>query len=169
MLARALSVQPKLIVADEPVSMVDVSLRISLLDLMSRMNEEMGVAFVYITHDLATARYIAHNGRLVVMYLGRIVETGDLNGVLEHPRHPYLQALLAAIPLPDPKISKQKSELPLRSVDMPSNVNPPSGCRFHPRCPYWKPICEREEPQLREFNGEMIACHCAEEIPEWKW
>lgn len=169
LLARALSVQPKLIVADEPVSMVDVSLRISLLDLMSRMNEEMGVAFVYITHDLATARYIAHNGRLVVMYLGRIVETGDLNEVLEHPRHPYLQALLAAIPLPDPKISKQKSELPLRSVDMPSNVNPPSGCRFHPRCPYWKPICEKEEPQLRELNGELIACHCAEEIPEWKW
>ena len=89
--------------------------------------------------------------------------------MLEHPRHPYLQALLAAIPLPDPKISKQKSELPLRSVDMPSNVNPPSGCRFHPRCPYWKPICEKEEPQLRELNGELIACHCAEEIPEWKW
>ncbi|MGI6239439.1 MAG: oligopeptide/dipeptide ABC transporter ATP-binding protein [Christensenellales bacterium] len=169
LLARALSVKPKLIVADEPVSMVDVSLRISLLDLMSRMNEEMNVAFIYITHDLATARYIAKNGRIIVMYLGRVVETGDLNEVLEKPRHPYLQALLAAIPLPDPKISRANTELPLRSVDMPSNVNPPPGCRFHPRCPYWKEICAREEPQLRAFSGGMIACHFAEEIPEWRW
>ena len=169
LLARALSVNPKLIVADEPVSMVDVSLRISLLDLMSRMNEERGVAFVYITHDLATARYIAHNGRIVVMYLGRVVETGDLNEVLEHPRHPYLQALLAAIPLPDPKLSKQNVDLPLRSVDMPSNINPPSGCRFHPRCPYWKPKCAEEEPMLQPYKGGQIACHFPDDIPEWKW
>jgi peptide/nickel transport system ATP-binding protein len=169
LLARALSVRPKLIVADEPVSMVDVSVRISLLDLMARMNEEMGVAFIYITHDLATARYIAKNGRIIVMYLGRIVETGDLNEVLEHPRHPYLQALIAAIPLPDPKISRLNTELPLRSVDMPSNVNPPPGCRFHPRCPYWRQICAEKEPELRDYKNGQISCHFAEEIPEWKW
>ena len=169
LLARALSVQPKLIVADEPVSMVDVSLRISLLDLMSRMNDELNVAFVYITHDLATARYIARNGRLVVMYLGKIVETGNLNDVLERPRHPYLRALLAAIPLPDPQSARQRRKLPLRSIDMPSNIAPPPGCRFHPRCPYWKPVCETDEPELREYEEEMIACHCVEEIPEWTW
>lgn len=169
LLARALSVQPKLIVADEPVSMVDVSLRISLLDLMSRMNETLNVAFVYITHDLATARYIAKRGRIVVMYLGKIVEMGDLNEVLEHPHHPYLQALLAAIPIPDPRISKRQVDLPLRSIDMPSNINPPSGCRFHPRCPYWKEICAREDPELRPYGGGKIACHFAESIPQWKW
>ncbi len=169
LLARALSVQPKLIVADEPVSMVDVSLRISLLDLMSKMNDEFNVAFVYITHDLATARYIAKNGRIVVMYLGKIVEMGDLNEILEHPKHPYLQALISAIPILDPKISQKHSDLPLRSIDMPSNINPPSGCRFHPRCLYWKPICETDDPELRDYKGGKIACHCAEEIPEWQW
>ncbi len=169
LLARALSVQPELIVADEPVSMVDVSLRISLLDLMSRMNEEMNVAFVYITHDLATARYIAKRGRIVTMYLGTIVETGDLNTVLDKPRHPYLQALLSAIPIPDPEISRKMTELPLRSVDMPSNVNPPSGCRFHPRCPYCEKVCEEKVPELRQYEGSLIACHLAEKIPEWHW
>lgn len=169
LLARALSVKPKLIVADEPVSMIDVSLRISLLDLMSKMNRELGLAFIYITHDLATARYIVQNGRIIVMYLGRVVETGDLNHVLEYPRHPYLQALLRAIPQPDPKTSRGRNELPLRSIDMPSNINPPPGCRFHPRCPYWTELCERDEPQLRPYEGCMIACHHAENIPEWVW
>lgn len=169
LLARALSVRPKLIIADEPVSMVDVSLRISLLDLMSKMNDELDVAFVYITHDLATARYVAKNGRIIVMYLDKIVEMGDLNEILEHPHHPYLQALLAAIPIPAPKIAQKNVTLPLRSIDMPSNINPPSGCRFHPRCPYWKPICEKEDPVLRDYKGGKIACHCAESIPEWKW
>jgi len=169
LLARALSVKPRLIVADEPVSMVDVSLRISLLDLMGRMNSEMDVAFVYITHDLATARYIAQGGRLVVMYLGKIVETGDLSLVLNSPRHPYLQALITAIPIPDPRVSRKVNTLPLRSLDMPSNVSPPTGCRFHPRCPYCQPRCENEEPELRAFEGELIACHFAEQVPEWKW
>lgn len=169
LLARALSVKPKLIVADEPVSMVDVSLRISLLDLMSRMNTDLDVAFIYITHDLATARYIAKNGRIVVMYLGTIVETGDLNEVLMNPRHPYLQALLSAIPIPDPDVSRKMNDLPLRSVDMPSNVNPPSGCRFHPRCLYCEKICEEVVPELREYEGGKIACHLAEKIPQWTW
>lgn len=167
LLARALSVKPKLIVADEPVSMVDVSLRISLLDLMSKMNKELGVSFVYITHDLATARYIAQNGRLLVMYLGKIVEFGDLNAVLSDPCHPYLQALLSAIPAPDPRI---KSEgLLLKDADMPSNVDMPDGCSFHTRCLYCTEKCEKETPGLREFKGRQIACHNAEQVPEWKW
>jgi len=169
LLARALSVQPKLIVADEPVSMVDVSLRISLLDLMADMNSKFNVAFIYITHDLATARYIATHGRIAVMYLGKIVETGNLNKVLAEPRHPYLQALLSAVPIPDPKIARAMKPLPLRSLDMPDPADPPQGCRFNPRCPYAEAICEREEPPLIQLGDELVACHLVEKIPKWKW
>ena len=125
LLARALSIKPKLIVADEPVSMVDVSLRISLLNLMLDMNEKFGISFVYITHDLATARYIAANGNIAVMYLGKIVEYGQLDNVLSKPRHPYLQALLSAVPIPNPKIARSMKPLPLKSLDMPDPTNPP--------------------------------------------
>ena len=117
-IARALSIKPKLIVADEPVSMVDVSLRISLLNLMLDMNEKFGISFVYITHDLATARYIAANGNIAVMYLGKIVEYGQLDNVLSKPRHPYLQALLSAVPIPNPKIARSMKPLPLKSLDI---------------------------------------------------
>ncbi len=168
LLARALSVQPQLIVADEPVSMVDVSLRISLLDLMAEMNKEFNIAFIYITHDLATARYIASHGRIAVMYLGRIVETGNLNTVLERPKHPYLQALLSAVPIPDPRIARRTRPLPLRSLDMPDPSNPPTGCRFHPRCPYCEEICIKQQPELMEYEGEMVACHLVEKIPTWQ-
>lgn len=169
LLARALSVQPKLIVADEPVSMVDVSLRISLLDLMSEMNKRFNVTFVYITHDLATARYIASNGRVAVMYLGKIVEFGPLDEVIKEPKHPYLQALLSAVPIPDPKIARLIKPLPLKSVDMPDPSNPPSGCRFHPRCPYSEEICSHKEPKLEAIeNRRFVACHLVEKIPKWK-
>jgi len=169
LLARALSVQPELIVADEPVSMVDVSLRISLLDLMSEMNRRFKIAFIYITHDLATARYIASHGRIAVMYPGKVVETGTLNRVLTHPRHPYLHALLAAVPIPDPRTARAMKELPLKSLDMPDPANPPPGCRFHPRCPYAQDICQHEEPALTALDGEMVACHFASSIPRWEW
>ena len=169
LLARALSVEPKFIVADEPVSMVDVSLRISLLDLMSEMNRKFNIAFIYITHDLATARYIASHGRIAVMYLGKIVEIGNLEQILSKPRHPYLQALLAAVPIPDPRISRRMKALPLKSPDMPDPSNPPSGCRFNPRCLYAEDICEQKEPVLTKLDGEMVACHLVERIPEWKW
>ncbi|MDK2991873.1 MAG: peptide/nickel transport system ATP-binding protein [Clostridiales bacterium] len=169
LLARALSVHPKLIVADEPVSMVDVSLRISLLDLMSDMNSKFNIAFIYITHDLATARYIASHGRIAVMYLGKIVETGNLNKVLAEPRHPYLQALLSAVPIPDPKIARAMKPLPLKSLDMPDPASPPNGCRFNPRCPYAEAICEQKEPPLISLGEEMVACHLVERIPKWKW
>lgn len=169
LLARALSVKPKLIVADEPVSMVDVSLRISLLDLMAKMNKEMGISFIYITHDLATARYIGQNGRIGVMYLGKLVETGPLQSVLDNPRHPYLQALIVAIPVPDLKISRSARRLPLKSLDMPNPANPPLGCRFHPRCIYAQEICEKRCPELRKVGEDLVACHEEKNVPKWSY
>jgi len=166
-LARAVAVHPKLIVADEPVSMIDVSLRLSILDLMHKLNEEFSIAFLYITHDLATARYFVKSGRIAVMYLGQLVEMGRLREVIGKPRHPYLQALLSAVPVPDPKKARKKRPLPLRSLEFPDPTHPPGGCRFHPRCPYAEEICVQEVPILRSLNGRLIACHLAERIPEW--
>lgn len=169
LMARAISLNPRLVVADEPVSMIDVSLRISVLNLMSSLNKRLGIAFIYITHDLATARYIAQEGRIAVMYLGKIVEVGNVMEVLSNPRHPYLQVLLSAVPIPDPIKAKTASLLPLKSIDMPSIVNPPKGCRFHPRCIYAEARCEMEEPVMRKFGNSTVACHCAERIPEFKF
>lgn len=165
LLARALSVKPELIVADEPVSMVDVSLRISLIDLMTKMNKKFGISFVYITHDLATARYIAKDGRLVVMYLGKVIELNNITDAIDRPKHPYFHALLAAVPK-SIKFRKKYStkQLPLSTLDMPSIVNPPTGCRFHTRCPYCTEKCEKEEPQLAEYKGGYVACHYPEEV-----
>ncbi len=167
-LARALAVHPKVIVADEPVSMVDVSLRLSILNLMASLNEQFDITFIYITHDLATARYFARQGRIAVMYLGQLVEVGPLGRVLENPRHPYLQALLTAVPVPDPDIARQRQELPLRSLDLPDPANAPSGCRFHTRCPYWEEVCTREIPALVPVEeGHAVACHLVEKLPAW--
>ncbi len=167
LLARALSVKPKIIVADEPVSMVDVSLRISLLDLMAKMNKEMGISFIYITHDLATARYIGQNGKIGVMYLGKLVEIGPLQNVLDNPRHPYLQALITAIPIPDLKVSRKKRKLPLKSLDMPNPADPPSGCFFNPRCIYATEKCEKEAPTLKCVGMDNVACHNEKDVPTW--
>jgi len=167
LMARAILMKPKLIVADEPVSMIDVSLRIAILNLMARLNEQLGIAFVYITHDFGTARYIARNGKILIMYLARMAEFGDVQTVLENPSHPYLQALLTAVPIPDPEIARQKRELPLKSIDMPSAAFPPSGCRFHPRCPYANEVCEQDEPQLLPHRDVLCACHRVDEIPKW--
>ncbi len=169
-LARAVSLQPKLIVADEPVSMIDVSLRLSILDLMRSLNERFGIAFLYITHDLATARYFVRSGRIAVMYLGQVVETGRLQDVLQQPRHPYLQALLSAVPVPDPRRARQAKPLPLRSLDLPDPTRPPSGCRFHPRCPYAEDVCAADIPRLEAVAGDTghrVACHLVEQIPPW--
>ncbi|HIC90005.1 MAG TPA: ABC transporter ATP-binding protein, partial [Anaerolineae bacterium] len=167
-LARAVALRPKLIVADEPVSMIDVSLRLAVLELMHSLNERFHIAFLYITHDLATARYFAREGRMAVMYLGQIVETGKIGDLVEKPRHPYLQALLSAVPVPDPRKAREKKPLPLRSLDFPDPTKPPSGCRFHPRCPYAEDICAQGIPPLREIgNGRQVACHLAERIPVW--
>jgi len=167
-LARAVALRPRLIVADEPVSMVDVSLRLSILDLMRSLNERFGIAFLYITHDLATARYFVRTGRIAVMYLGQVVEIGNLQRVLAQPRHPYLQALLSAVPVPDPKRARHMKPLPLRTLDLPDPTQPPSGCRFHPRCPYAEEICGTEEPPLVTLaNGHRVACHLVDKVPEW--
>lgn len=167
LLARAIAMKPKLIVADEPVSMIDVSLRISILNLMAELNRTLGIAFLYITHDFATAKYIAHGGRIAVMYLGKIVESGPVREVVRTPRHPYLQALLTAVPVPDPTVAKKKRPLPLKSMEMPSVTHPPDGCRFHPRCPYATERCASEEPVTRRIGNSLVCCHRAEELPPW--
>jgi peptide/nickel transport system ATP-binding protein len=163
-IARAMLLKPALIIADEPVSAVDASLRLSILDLMRDVNQRLGIAFLYITHDLATARYFGKGGQLVVMYLGKIVEQGETASVIDAPRHPYLQALLAALPPLDPRRARERRELPLRSLDMPDPRKPPSGCAFHPRCPYAEAVCETEVPLLRPLAGNQVRCHLAESI-----
>jgi oligopeptide/dipeptide ABC transporter ATP-binding protein len=167
LMARAILMKPKIIVADEPVSMIDVSLRISILNLMSKLNQTLKIAFVYITHDFGTARYIARDGNIGVMYLGKLVEYGNVQEVLENPSHPYLQALLTAVPIPDPVIAKKKRELPLTSIDMPSVAAPPPGCRFHPRCLYKQDICVEKEPVLVQKQKGYCVCHRVDEIPKW--
>jgi oligopeptide/dipeptide ABC transporter ATP-binding protein len=159
--ARALTVQPKFIVADEAVSMVDVSIRISLLNMFSRLKEEMGVGVLLITHDLALAKYFAWEGRIGVMYLGRLVEIGPALEVVEHAQHPYTQVLLSAIPEADPDATRAKRHIELRSTDMPSLLRLPSGCTFHPRCPaFLGEVCERIVPPLERADwGSDVACH----------
>ncbi len=162
-LARAALLKPRLIVADEPVSGVDATLRLAILDLMRRLNGE-GIAFLYITHDLATARYLGRGGRMLVMYLGQVIESGPVEILLDNPLHPYLQALLAALPPLDPRRAREARPLPLHSLDMPDPTQPPSGCSFHPRCPYARDRCTQEAPQLREVQGQQVACHFAGEL-----
>lgn len=160
-IARALTVNPTFIVADEAVSMVDVSIRISLLNTLSRLKEKMGLAVLFITHDLALAKYFAWEGRIGVMYLGRIVEISAARGLVEHPQHPYTQVLMSAIPEADPDVTRKKHPIQLRSMDVPSLLRIPSGCSFHPRCPRFEGIeCETVVPQLTRFvDGSVVACH----------
>src|SRR5687768_8608092 len=159
--ARALTVRPTFIVADEAVSMVDVSMRISLLNMFTRLKNEMGVGVLLITHDLALAKYFAWEGRIGVMYLGRLVEIGPAREVVEHPQHPYTQVLLSAIPEADPEATRAKQPIKLRSADMPSLLRLPSGCTFHPRCPVFAgEVCEQIIPPLKKANwGSEAACH----------
>jgi peptide/nickel transport system ATP-binding protein len=156
-IARALVLHPDFIVADEPIAMADVSVRVLLLDLMMQLKEELDLTYLYITHDLATAKYICD--RIAIMYLGMICEIGTLEQVYRNPQHPYTQALLAAVPVPDPHARREK-ELP--KGEIPSPINPPSGCRFHPRCSVSKGACSQEVPRLRPVPGDeghFIACH----------
>lgn len=159
--ARALTVNPRLIVADEATSMVDVSIRISLLNMLLRLRKELNVTFVFVTHDLSLAKYFAWDGRIAVMYVGRIVELSPTPLLIQQPRHPYTQALLSAIPEADPKLTRSKERLQLRSHEIPSLLNLPSGCTFHPRCPWHQPgVCDQSTPPddvLRD--GRQIACH----------
>jgi len=154
--ARALVLSPEFIVADEPVSMLDVSIRAEVLNLMVDLMNKYQVAFLYITHDLALARHICD--RVAVMYLGKIMEMGDVDNVILEPLHPYTQALIAAVPLPDP--TSRRIEVVIKG-EIPSPINPPSGCRFHTRCPkYIGDICRTKEPPLADLGkGQMVACH----------
>jgi peptide/nickel transport system ATP-binding protein len=154
-IARAMVVHPDFIVADEPVSMIDVSLRASILELMMNLKKEFNLTYLFITHDLAVAKYISD--RIAVMYLGKIVEMGTKKDVFSKPKHPYTLALLSSVPVPNPMY---KSDRIILRGEVPSPINPPKGCRFHPRCPYAKEKCSKEEPILIEINEKhYVACH----------
>ncbi len=158
--ARALTVAPSFIVADEAVSMVDVSIRISLLKTMSKLKDAMGLSVLFITHDLALAKYFAWEGRIGVMYLGRLVELAPARQLVERPQHPYTQVLLSAIPEADPEVTRRKKHIQLRSMDIPSLLRLPTGCAFHPRCPaFIGEVCEKVTPELSAADGSMVACH----------
>lgn len=157
-IARALVTQPHLILADEPIAMADVSVRALLLELMRDLKDQFNLTYLYITHDLATAKYICD--RIGILYLGRLVEVGELRQVYSKPLHPYTQALLEAVPVPDPDFRRSK---PLPRGEIPSPIDPPSGCHFHPRCPIAQARCAEEEPKLRELiPGHQVSCHFAE-------
>jgi peptide/nickel transport system ATP-binding protein len=159
-IARALVTTPDLVVADEPIAMADVSVRALLLDLMMRLKNELNLTYLFITHDLATAKYVCD--RIAIMYLGKLCEIGPLADVYEHSGHPYTRALLEAVPVPDPRHRRKE---PMPAGEIPSAINPPSGCRFHPRCPIARPNCAVDEPALRELRpGHFMACHYAEDL-----
>jgi oligopeptide transport system ATP-binding protein len=159
-IARALATEPKFVVADEPVSSLDVSIRAQVLVLLEKLSKENGVSFLYISHDLSSVRQISR--QVAVMYLGRIFEYATVDRIFEKPLNPYTIALLSAVPVPDPERKRTRIILP---GDVPSPVNPPSGCRFNPRCPYAEQICRDKEPELRELEkGHFVACHFAEKF-----
>ncbi|WGF88042.1 ABC transporter ATP-binding protein [Marinivivus vitaminiproducens] len=159
--ARALATRPRLIVCDEPVSALDVSVQAQVVNLLQDLQKAYGLSYIFIAHDLAVVKHISD--RVAVMYLGRIVELADKHALFADPRHPYSQALMSAIPRPDPE---QKADTGLIKGDLPSPISPPSGCAFHPRCPFVQERCKTEVPSLRALpDGRQAACHFAEAIP----
>lgn len=158
LMARAISLDPKLIVADEPVSMIDVSLRLSLLNLMKELNEKLNMSFVYISHDLSTTRYIARSGRVCVMYLGEIVETGKIGEVIATPRHPYTRALIQAVPVPDPDF-RGNDELPLKSMQLGTLEGRGDGCPFIERCLYATDKCKEKINYETTATAEVKCCN----------
>jgi oligopeptide transport system ATP-binding protein len=160
-IARALALEPRVIVADEPVSALDVSVQAQVINLMMDLQEELGLAYVFIAHDLAVVQHISH--RVAVMYLGRIVEVAEKRALFAAPQHPYTEALLRSVPVPDPRRRLDENVL---AGEVPSPMRPPPGCHFHTRCPYAGPLCRAETPPMREVRpGHFVACHLRQPMP----
>ncbi len=156
-IARALIMKPKLIICDEPVSALDVSIQAQVVNLLKELQAEMGLSLIFIAHDLSVVKHIST--RIMVLYLGNMVELSDSSDLYAHPRHPYTQALISAVPIPDPDIEKNK-EVILIEGDLPSPINPPSGCVFRTRCPRAADLCAQQKPEWEDTgNGHMVACH----------
>jgi peptide/nickel transport system ATP-binding protein len=159
-IARALALGPELVIADEPVSALDVSIQAQVMNLLQDLQEQFGLTYLFIAHDLSVIKYISD--RVSVMYLGRIVELAPTETLFANPKHPYTEALMSAVPIPDPDF---KSEEIFLEGDVPSPLNPPAGCYFHPRCRYAQSICKNEPPVYRDAGGEhFVACHLADSL-----